>query len=205
MLVTFEGIDGAGKTSLVERVAEQLGPVWSARSVVKAHEPHSDAYRYLLATTSNERERLFLFLADRARHLDELHRFLQDGALVLMDRYIDSTVAYVPSWLERELRADGLDLYRLVVSAAGGHEPARTFLLDLEPADAYARLVRRDGEPDLSIERLAEIRARYLQLAARFPHRITVLDANLPTIRLVEQVVSDIDTVYSQRKEAIGR
>jgi len=190
MFVSFEGLDGCGKTTqarLLARALEQTG-----LEVVLTREPggtplgeqirdlvlHGDHVAPWAETA--------LYAAARAQHVEELIRpALARGATVVCDRYVDSSVAY-----QGVGRALGLDrILELNLAAVGGLLPDRTFLLELDPSEVPARIQRHydrlEREGDDFRERAAD---GYRQLAARFPERIVVLDAARPADDLAEDV-----------------
>lgn len=175
----MEGIDGAGKTTQAGLLADYLRR--SGYQVVLTCEPGGTALgegirQLLLQEPGWEIEPLaeaLLYLADRAQHVAAVIRpALEQEAVVICDRFGDSTLAY-------QGYGRGLDLNmlrRLHALAAGGLVPYRTFLLDLEPAEG---LRRRSGRPDrLEAETIAfhaRVRSGYLDLAAAEPARVTVV------------------------------
>jgi dTMP kinase len=190
MFVTFEGLDGSGKTTQVERLRERLEA--EGREVVATFEPGGtalgDAIRELVLhghAMTGWAEAL-LFASARAQHVDEVIRpALERGADVLCDRYIDSSLAY-------QGIARGLGLERVLelnLEAVGGLLPDRTFLLVLDDATAAERAA---PEPD-RIEREApdfhtSVQDAYLELAERWPERIVPLDASVPPEELAERI-----------------
>ena len=143
---------------------------------------------------------LFLFLADRAQHVAEVIRpALQRGEVVLCDRYADSTVVY-------QGYGRGLDIERLRAlndMAIGGLWPDRTFVLDMDPADALKRARRRNAELGLSqkegrfeAEQMSfhtRIREGFKLWAAHNTKRIIVLDAADSPEGLMHQALANID------------
>jgi dTMP kinase len=188
MFVTFEGLDGSGKTTHVELLARRLRT--EGRDVVATREPGGtelgEQIRQLVLHGGHVAPwaEAALYAASRAQHVDEVIRpALERGAVVLCDRYVDSSVAY--QGVGRDL---GLDrVLELNLAVVGGLMPDRTFLLRLEPRDVAARLA---GAPD-RLERAGDefygrVAAAYDELAERFPERFVVVDATLP-----EDVVAD--------------
>lgn len=189
MFITIEGIEGAGKTSLLPGLAEYFRA--SGRSVLTTREPGGSSLgrhlrEYLLnpAEHPNEEAELFLFLADRAQHVAEVIRpALDRGQVVLCDRYADSTIAYQGD-------GRGLDhstLIRLNALATGNLWPDRTFVLDMDVESALLRACKRDinlgtdkNEGRFEAESLAfhrRIREGFLHRAKEDPDRIRILDA----------------------------
>jgi dTMP kinase len=190
MFVTFEGIDGSGKSTQATLLAERLAA--DGRDVVLTREPGGtelgERIRDLLlhgGHVSPWAEAL-LYAASRAQHVDEVIRpALERGAWVVCDRYVDSSIAY-----QGVGRGLGLDrVLDLNLAAVGGLLPHRTFLLELDPAELADRLQgdhdRLEREPG---DFHARVAAGYRELAARFPERIVVLDASRPPEALAEEV-----------------
>ena len=191
MFVTFEGLDGSGKSTQAALLAERLRV--QGRDVVATREPGGtplgeDVREVLLA---RERELLpwteaALFAAARAELVAHVIRpALARAADVVCDRYVDSSLAY-----QGAARGLGVDaVLALNEGATGGLLPDCTFLLLLAPAEA----ARRVGAPGDRIERAGgEFRTRvdagYRELADRYPERIVPLDGTLPPDRLAEVV-----------------
>ncbi len=191
MFVTVEGVEGAGKSTLMGMLAAELER--RKLSFVRTREPGGCGLgakiRPLLLDVSSRvdsRAELFLFLADRAQHVAEVIRpALERGEWVLCDRYADSTIAY-------QGYGRGMDVERLQAlndDATGGLWPDRTLLLDLPVETGLARALARNGREGLSLsegrfeaEALAfheRIREGFLARAARWPERFRVLDARL--------------------------
>jgi dTMP kinase len=190
MFVTFEGLDGSGKTTQSERLAARLQA--EGVEVFATREPGGtelgEKVRDLVlhgGHVSPWAEAL-LYAAARAQHVEEVIRpALGQGASVVCDRYLDSSVAY--QGVAREL---GLDrVLELNLTAVGGLLPDRTFLLALDVAEIGTRL---DREHDRLERESDEFHARaaegYRELAERFPERIVVLDATRPADELAEEV-----------------
>ncbi len=148
MFITLEGIEGSGKTTLIENLADVFRTL--NHEVLVTREPGGCALgrelRGLLLnpeTKISSEAELFLFLADRAQHVAEVIRpALDRGVVVLCDRYADSTVVY-------QGYGRGLDIERLRDlndMAVGGLWPDRTFVLDMDPAAALIRARRRNAE-----------------------------------------------------------
>jgi dTMP kinase len=181
-LITVEGVDGAGKTTLVEGLAAALphavvlrepGGVPLAervRAVVKDPDLRVDA-----------RAEALLYAAARAQLVRErLRPLLGAGRLVLLDRFVDSSLAYQGAG--RGLGVQGVR--ELNAFATGGLTPARTLLLRVDAATRRKRLGIRGGDAD-RLERegeafFARVAAAYDALAAAEPGRWVVLDAGEP-------------------------
>ena len=199
MFLTFEGGEGCGKSTQIQRLAERLRAL--GREVVVTREPGGteigEQLRHLLQFSAaghrlaSESE-LLLFAASRAQLVRELIRpALDRGAIVLADRFLDSTTVY--QGVAR--RIDPAEVAAINHFAVGPTLPALTFLLDLPPALARARLAARprpSGAPDRMEQQPPEfyeaVRRGYLDLAARETTRIRLLDATAS----IEQLATDI-------------
>ncbi len=154
-LVAFEGVDGAGKTTQLRRLAEVLRA--RGREVVTTKEPTDGPIgRRIRETARTGRlppaEELALFLQDRRAHVDEVIRpALARGAVVLVDRYFYSTAAYQG--------ARGLDPADILArNEAFAPVPDVVLLLELPPETGVSRVRGRDGAENL-FERLEDLRA----------------------------------------------
>jgi dTMP kinase len=194
MFVTFEGLDGSGKTTQVELLAQRLGA--EGRDVVRTREPGGtelgEAIRQLVLHGGHVAPwaEAALYAASRAQHVEEVIRpALERGAVVLCDRYVDSSVAY--QGVGRDL---GLErVLELNLAAVGGLMPERTFLLDLDPGEVAARLRgvhdRLERAGGAFYERVA---GAYRELADRFPDRIVVVDATLPPDDIARTIAASL-------------
>ncbi|MET8509728.1 dTMP kinase [Streptomyces sp. NPDC004787] len=179
--IALEGGDGAGKSTQVEALAEWIRA--KGHEVVVTREPGATPVgkrlRSILLDVSSaglsNRAEALLYAADRAEHVDSLVRpALERGAVVISDRYIDSSVAYQGAG--RDLSAT--EISRINRWATGGLVPHLTVLLDVSPETARERFTeapdRLESEPP---EFHARVRAGFLALAAGDPGRYLVVDA----------------------------
>lgn len=190
VFVTFEGGDGSGKTTQATLLAERLRR--EGEEVVLTREPGGtelgERIRELLLHAGHVAPwaEAALFAASRAQHVDEVIRpALERGAVVVCDRYLDSSLAY-----QGIARGLGLEaVLELNLSAVGGLLPDRTFLLVIDPGESRSRL---GGAPD-RIEREDDrfrvlVDEAYRELARRFPGRIVPLDARREPTAIAEEV-----------------
>ncbi len=198
MLITIEGVDGAGKTTLVARLAAALEE--QGRPVLVLREPGgvelSERIRALLKDPSlavDPRAEALLYAAARAQLVaEELRPLLEAGNWVLLDRFVDSSLAYQGAG-----RRLGVDAIRsLNEFATGGLVPDRTLLLRVEPALGRARIAGRLEEVDrLERERdefFTAVADAYDDLAAAEPERIAVIDASQPPDRVLADALAAV-------------
>lgn len=198
VFVSFEGADGVGKSTQVETLARRLRD--AGVEVVSLREPGgtaiSEKIRQLVLSPESsdmcDECELLLFEAARAQLVSQVIRpALQRGAVVLCDRFMDSTYAY---------QAGGRRMDEDVVRTANrlgscGIVPQRTLVLDLDPASALARATAT-GADRLEAEgvRLQErVRAAYLRLAQLEARRVRVVDA----AGTMEQVASRVEAALA--------
>jgi dTMP kinase len=190
MFVTFEGLDGSGKTTQIDLLRARLEA--DGHEVVVTREPGGtplgEAIRRVVLEGPDMEPwpEAALFAAARSQIVaDVIRPALARGADVLCDRYVDSSLAY-------QGIARGLGLERVLelnLDAVGGLMPDRTFLLAVDAGAAAARV----GDSPDRIERETDdfrdrVAAAYLELAERWPERITVLDGSLTPDELAEQI-----------------
>ena len=179
LFVAFEGVDRSGKTTQLSLLAERLG---EKHEVVVTREPGgtpvAEAIRVLLLADDvnmSARCEALLFAAARADHVERTIRpALERGAVVLSDRFVDSSLAY--QGVARGLGVDEVE--RVNMWATGGVAPDLTIMLDLPTGTSTARdgeVHLMESEPDLF---QARVRRGLLDLAARDVHRYSVIDAS---------------------------
>ena len=183
MFISFEGIDGCGKTTQLNRLRARL----EARglAVVATREPGgtslAESLREILLHGGDieARAELLLFGAARAQHAREIIRpALERGAWVLCDRFVDSSEAYQGGGL-------GLDrdfIRAMNAFATDGLMPARTILVDVAPDVGASRRASRAGADRIEArgdDFGARVRAVYLDIAAREPQRVTRVNGEL--------------------------
>jgi dTMP kinase len=196
-LITVEGLDGAGKTTLVAGLARLLGE--QGVDVLVLREPGgvelSERIRELVkdpALTVDPRAEALLYAAARAQLVaEQLEPLLADGRWVLLDRFVDSSLAYQGAG-----RGLGVEEVRaLNAFATGGLRPDRTLLLRVDPAVGRERIAGR--EPD-RLEReqasfFAAIAAAYDELAAAEPERFAVIDAGRTADEVLAEALAAVE------------
>lgn len=204
--ITFEGLDGTGKSSHLQRATHWLASRRIAHRVTKepGGTPLGEAVREVFldrrwGALDGTVELLLVFASRRQHLLEVIEPTLAAGESVLCDRFTDSTRAYqgYGRGVPREL------IERVDAVATGGRAPDRTLLFDLAPEDAQRRgnsASRRErGEVDrLDAEGLAfyrRVREGFLELAAAAPERFRIIDSSTPveaTFRQVQQALADL-------------
>jgi dTMP kinase len=181
MFITFEGPEGAGKSTILGLVAERLEA--EGVQVVKTREPGATEFGQTVRKLLLEGEamppesELFLFLADRANHVRKvIQPALQEGHWVLCDRYVDSTFVYQA--IVRGLDAEFVSQANQF--ATGGLLPNRTFLFDLDPEVGLARIQNKDRLDRMPLEFHQSVRAGFLQLASLDSNRWRIVDSDRP-------------------------
>ncbi len=197
-LITIEGIDGAGKSTLAQGLAHEL--VAQGASVELLREPGgvpaSERIRALVkdpALTLGAPAEALLYAAARAQLVHErVAPLLEQGTLVLLDRFVDSSLAYQGAG-----RSLGVERVRAINAfATGGLVPDLTLLLCLEPPVARARAVARATQTDRiegeDLEFFARIAAAYEDLARAEPHRFRAIDASRPPAQVLREALGAI-------------
>ncbi len=198
-LITIEGLDGAGKTTLAQGLVREIAA--RGRSVELLREPGgvalSERIRELVkdpALTVGAHAEALLYAAARAQLVQErLLPLLDAGALVLLDRFVDSSLAYQGTG--REL---GVEQIRAINHfATAGLQPDRTLLLCISPQTGRTRQGTRALDPDrLELEGEAffgRIAAAYSDLARAEPRRIASLDAERPPEAVLRDALAAIE------------
>jgi len=198
-LITIEGIDGAGKSTLAAALAREIAE--RGQRVELLREPGgvdlSERIRALVkdpALTVAPRAEALLYAAARAQLVQErLIGLLEQGVLVLLDRFVDSSLAY-----QGAARALGVEEVRQVNRfATGDLTPDRTLLLHIDPTVGHARAQERGIAPD-RLEReggdfFATIAAAYEELARAEPGRIRRIDAAQSPEDVLRDALAAID------------
>jgi dTMP kinase len=197
MLITFEGVEGSGKSTQCRRLVESL----QARGldVVLTREPDGTpmgaALRRLFEAPGPPPVALaqvFLFMAARQQHVCEVIRpAISRGALVVSDRHADATLAY-------QGFGQGVDLETirdLNALATGGLIPDLTLVLDLDPVVGMARIRDRrlDAFEKMDLAFHRRVREGYLEIARTDKHRVVVLDADQDPDALFAQIAAAVD------------
>jgi dTMP kinase len=189
--VTFEGIDGSGKSTISKRVCEKLKT--AGYDVVYTFEPTDSSIgkfvQECIRKQSDPFVTSFTFIADRVQHCQQIKQWLDEKKIVLCDRYAESTYAYQGAQLETQLKNPvkwlrDLSNDRILI-------PARTFLFVIDPKSSLARIQHRtELIPFERLSFLEKVQANYLKVSKgkRFLH----LDATQAIDDLVEICYNDI-------------
>jgi dTMP kinase len=210
LLVTFEGGEGSGKSTIVRKVAEHVGERALVTQEPEGTELGRHVWEYFRGLAAAGRgltpeAELFLFAAARAEHVRAvIEPALAAGRVVLCDRFADSTTAY-------QGYGRGIDLSTVQAVnriATGGLEPDLTVLLDVavEVGLARARALEADATKRvdaIGAESLAfheRVRAGFLAIAAANPQRVTVIDAGQPLEVVLARVVAVVEACGALRR-----
>ena len=197
LFITFEGADGCGKTTQLKLLAEDLQK--NGVDVLVTREPGAkglgEKLRDILLNYDgvvSDRCEAFLFLADRAQHIDTIVAPAVDaGKVVLCDRHIDSTAAYQGYGRGQDIE----QINKLNMIATGGRKPDLTIVFDIDAETSLARVgSAKDRMESSGIEFFNRVRDGYLKIAALEPNRIKVLDATKSIDEVQQDVIELINT-----------
>ncbi|HUH81342.1 MAG TPA: dTMP kinase [Solirubrobacteraceae bacterium] len=205
-LITIEGLDGAGKSTLAESLARELAA--GGTEVELLREPGgveaSERIRELVQDPRLEilpRAEALLYAAARAQLVEELLRpLLERGAVVVLDRFVDSSLAY-----QGGARRLGIErVAEINAFATGGLQPDLTLLLSVEPRVGRSRQLGRSDSPD-RLEREDEsfferVAAAYAQIAAAATGRVRVIDASRPPEEVLAQALDAVAVLLGDRR-----
>ncbi len=200
MFITLEGPEGSGKTSVMREVIARLKK--EGHRIMETREPGgtdiAEKIRDIILDRKNlaldARAEALLYAASRRQNLvEKIWPAIQQGYLVICDRFIDSSLAY-----QGGARGLGLDeVLNINLFATEGSFPELTLLFDIEPEIGLKRIAENHHREvnRLDLERLdfhRTVRQTYLTLAKTYPHRIVVLNASLPLQDVIEQTYQTI-------------
>ncbi|MFD0695704.1 dTMP kinase [Paenibacillus sp. GCM10027628] len=212
IFITFEGPDGAGKTTQLRRLAEELRRI--GHEVVVTREPGgtaiSDKIRSLVLDPVNQemvdQTEVLLYAASRAQHVHELILpALEAGRIVLCDRFIDASIAYQAYGLGADI-----DTVRAVNRfASSGLQARRTYILDVPVEVSLARLHHRAAGTDAAAQQLdrieqkdveyhSRVRAGFHQIAADHPERVCVVNADRSEDEIAGDILSDCNRLLKE-------
>lgn len=202
-LITLEGIDGSGKSTILKLLRHRFE---NNKDIIFTREPTSDwigevVYRAIKSDTDPLAE-LFLFLADHADHLSRIVKpALENGKIVISDRYSDSRIAYQGATLEEIIDRP----VEWVMSLHKGWTviPDLSILFDVSPEVAVTRVGNRSHQTKFEkISFLEKVRVNYLKLVEMDPERFLVVDAEQPqniveyqVLRIMEKKMEESNTI----------
>ena len=195
LFITFEGADGSGKTTQLNKIKNFLEE--KGFDVVVTREPGSlelgQKIRNILLHYDGvvaDRCEIFLFLADRAQHVETFIKpAIEEGKIVLCDRHTDSTIAYQGYGREQDIEL----LKKLNEIAVNGLKPDLTMLFDVSTETAQERVGNeKDRMESIGIEFHKKVRNGYLELLKENSDRIKLINAN-----------NSIETVFEDAKNII--
>lgn len=197
MFITFEGGEGTGKTTLIQEVASVLR---QKHQVVTTREPGgsmiAEAIRDIILNPKYKGvtpyTEALLLAAARAQHLDEvIIPALNRQAIVLCDRYIDSSLAY-----QGYARALGYDFILSINDYAVRNLPTLTFYIDLDPEVGLKRIANREKYDRLDQEAFdfhIKVRSGYLDIMDKYPNRIIKIDGTMSIQEITKTIVKHIE------------
>ncbi len=194
MFITVEGTEGAGKTTLIEGLKKYYSQ--SSMEVFFTREPGASSIGSTIRKLLLEGEKLsaltelFLFLADRAEHVESIIKpKLESGCLVICDRYTDSTLAY-------QGYARGLDIEMLRMlnhTATGALRPDLTIFMDISPEFSLKRTLKNDRMDLESMEFHKKVYDGFITELEKEPGRWLRVDANQPPEKILRVVCQEIE------------
>ena len=188
IFITFEGIDGAGKSTHIKRFAERLQLKYPHQKIILTREPGGTVLGEKLRTEllnqamHPETEALLMFAARREHLASVIEPALNQGDIVICDRFTDSSFAYQCGG--RGISVEQLNILEKWVQGRGDYEiqPNQTYLFDL-PVEIAQKRRESTRTPDkfevLDIDFFNQVRNEYLRRAQVFPQRIKIIDASL--------------------------
>ena len=196
LFITFEGIDGCGKTTQIELLKDYFEQ--KGYTVLLTREPGAkglgEKFREILLNYDGEVSsncESFLFLADRAQHIDTIIKpAIEKGYIVLCDRHTDSTVAYQGYGRMLDLK----QIHDLNKIATNGIKPDRTFILDIDVETSFERIGKsRDRMENAGIEFFKRVRNGYLEISRQEPERVKLLYGKDTISNIHKQIIDCIE------------
>ena len=201
MFITFEGGEGAGKSTAIKRIVEKLTS--EGYEIVLTREPGgtpiAEEIRNVILdkknTAMDPRTEALLYAASRRQHLvEKVIPALKEGKLVLCDRFLDSSLAY-----QGGARGIGIDtVYNMNLFATEGMLPDLTILFDIKPEEGLARIAANSQREvnRLDVEKLTfhnKVRDSFHELAKQFPERFVIVDASKTPDEVFEDAYKAIE------------
>jgi dTMP kinase len=201
-LITFEGIDGSGKSTQARLLCEHLRKEGLAVSLFRepggtvTGEAVREKLLHQLSEMEPEAETLLFGSARHALVEERIRPALMAGEIVILDRYIDSTIAY--QGYGRGVNLDFID--DVNENATKGLLPDLTFLIDIDPVVALSRHQRiHDRMEREGVEFMQRVRQGYIHLAGSFPNRIRVFDGTKPMEEIEMAIRKDVTKLLEGR------
>lgn len=202
LFITFEGPDGAGKTTQIRRLADEI--TRQGHEVIMTREPGGtpigDKIRSIILAPEHDemvsQAEVLLYAASRAQHVHEkIIPALQAGSIVLCDRFIDASIAYQGFGL-------GIDVetVRMINRfASSGIAPTRTYMLDIPAEESLKRLHKRSQGTNDGLDRIEQreldyhraVREAFLGIAERERDRILLVRADRPEEEIAAEIAKD--------------
>ncbi|MBI5192209.1 MAG: dTMP kinase [Nitrospirae bacterium] len=206
LFITFEGIEGCGKTSQAKLLNDYLTAL--GHDVMMTREPGgtpiSEAVREILLSNDSvnmhPHTEVLLYLASRAQHVSEIMKpALGKGRIVICDRFADSTFVY-----QCFVRGINKEIVETMNNFAVGHlQPDITFVLDVEPAEGLHRAMLRNQKHSRGQDRIEnesldfhnKVREGYLKLAQEYPDRVHLIKTDKDKSEVHEEIKKVVDTL----------
>ncbi len=198
LFITFEGIDGCGKTTQIQLLKEYYEE--KGFNVLITREPGAkglgEKLREILLNYDGEVSsncESFLFLADRAQHIDTIIKpAINNGTIVLCDRHTDSTVAYQGYGRELNLK----QIHYLNNIATNNIKPDLTFILDIDVETSLNRIGKnRDRMESAGIDFFNRVRNGYIEISKQEPNRVKLIQGNNSIEEIHNEIIQNINTI----------
>ena len=195
-LITFEGIEGVGKSTQIDKLHNYLIDSGFTSSVIRepGSTPFGEDIRNLLLNTTHyisSHAELLLMFAARSALVDTFLKKPKTD-FILCDRFYDASIAY-------QGYGRGLDIMFInnLIKAIGCPEPDLTFVLDLDPVEGFKRKStdKMDRIESSGIDFFKNVRSGYLEQAKNFSSRIKVIDASMDINQISDQIITHIKTI----------
>ncbi len=201
LFITFEGIDGCGKTTQIKLLKDYFESI--GRTVILTREPGAkglgEKLREILLNYDGEVSsncESFLFLADRAQHIDTIIKpAIERGEIVLCDRHTDSTIAY--QGYGRGVNIEQIKMLNNI--ATNGIKPDLTFVFDIDITTSVKRVGKeKDRMESAGLEFFEKVRKGYIEISKQEPNRIKLIDGSKTIEEISKEVLSIINKVNSE-------